>query len=129
VDRAVQDGSRDPLSGAGDDQQRYTDLHRLETYSAYHGETFDELGDWPAERFEAAWEAFIVRKALDELEQERRAMVSALHANGNLGGEELQKAVTAMQEQFADTRRQILSGKPYEDSDVEQFVDEKWWGS
>lgn len=54
-------------------------------------------------------------------------MIAALHANGNLGGEELENAVNAMQEQFNSTRQKIVMGSDFQESDVEQFVADNWW--
>jgi hypothetical protein len=68
-----------------------------------------------------------VRRALDELEQDRRSMVAALHANGNIAGDDLSSALTAMDEQFNRTREKISMGADYADSEEEQFVTEKWW--
>ena len=68
-----------------------------------------------------------MRKALDDLEKDRRSMIAALHSNGNLGGEDLEKAITALNDQFNETRDKVILGKAYEDSEAEQFVDEKWW--
>lgn len=54
-------------------------------------------------------------------------MVAALHANGNIGGDDLTTALTQMQQQFDSTRQEIMMGSEYVDKEEEQFVATKWW--
>jgi hypothetical protein len=99
---------------AGDDGEeapgsRYiTDLDRLEEYSAHHAETFDELGEWPADRFEAAWDAYRVRSTLDQIERDRKDMAYSLYANGMIGGQELTRELNAITARSDALRAQVL---------------------
>jgi hypothetical protein len=85
-----------------------TDLERLEEYGAAHPETFDELGNWPAERFEAAWDAFQRRAALTTIEIDRKNMINALYANGMIGGQDLTNEIESIHNMFNQARLTIL---------------------
>ncbi len=90
-----------------------TDLDRLEDYSASHAETFEELGNWPADRFEAAWEAYQLREALADVATWERGMIEALHANGMIGGDDFTREVESIRDR-ADALRAKLMGSDIE---------------
>lgn len=96
-----------------------SDLERLEEYGSTHPETFDELGNWPAERFEAAWEAYQRRAALNTIEDDRKAMINALYANGMIGGDDLKREVESIHDMFNRARLTILGVATDEVEEVE----------
>lgn len=55
-----------------------TSLEAVETYSAHHSETFEELLEWPYRRFIKAFSAFQRRKSVDEVENRKNLHVQAL---------------------------------------------------
>lgn len=85
-----------------------TDLDRLEEYSATHAETFDQLGEWPADRFEAAWESYRVRSTLADISDWEDGMKRALYSNGMIGGDALSKEVNSIQEHAEALRARLL---------------------
>jgi hypothetical protein len=104
VARAARIDDGEPASGG-----RYiTDLERLEEYSASHAETFDQLGEWNADRFEAAWEAYQIRKSLDIVNEWERGMKEALYANGMIDGKGLSSEITSITEHAEALRAKLL---------------------
>jgi len=97
------------------DRRYVTDLDRLEEYSATHAETFDELGNWQAERFEAAWESYLIRKALDDIERNRHDMTMALYSNGMIGGDALRNELDAIENHADALRRKVLGADVIEE--------------
>lgn len=60
-----------------------TSLEALETYSAFHPESFEVLLEWPYRRFIKAFSAWQRRNAVDEIEKRKNLHVSSLYANSN----------------------------------------------
>lgn len=119
--QAVQDGEPDAPS---EHIRRLTALDRLEEYSATHSETFDELGNWPAERFEAAWRAYQERVQLDELDRGRREMVMAILSNGMADEDAAKGAVDGIDEAWRRNRIEVLTGASAdEEADSEYAYD------
>ena len=46
-------------------------LEAVESYSAFHSESFDELLEWPYRRFMKAFDAWQKRRAIDEIEKKK----------------------------------------------------------
>lgn len=60
-----------------------TSLEAVETYTAFHAETFEEILEWPYRRFMKAFSAWQRRNSLDEIERRKNLHVSALYSNTN----------------------------------------------
>lgn len=56
--------------------------------------------EWPWQRFDAFFQAFARRKAVESLEARKLAMLSGLHGNSNMSGDDLGKAVEQLEESF-----------------------------
>ena len=80
----------------------------MEEYSATHAESFEELGEWPAERFEAAWEAYQVRRTLAEIDGWAMGMKQALYAYGMIGGDGLAKEIESINDHADELRAKVL---------------------
>jgi hypothetical protein len=118
------DDDEDP----GDDDshiRRLNALERLEEYSAAHGEPFDVLGEWPAERFEDAWHAYQQRTALDRIEADRRDMTFALYSNGMIGGDDLTREIESINRASDDARRRVLRARRDDEPGKEEEEDEE----
>lgn len=103
-------------------------MEQVEEYSATHSETFEDLLDWPAVRFEAAWESYKRREALEKLEADHRSLVAAHYANSNMDEKSLKAAIKHLQDGYAQSRAKILETTAEErDKDGEQFVSHQWW--
>jgi hypothetical protein len=102
------------------------DLQRLEEYSAYHSDTYDALGNWPADRFEAAWESFVTRRAYETLATDERSLVAAAYANGNLGGDDLKEQVEGITRTFDEARERLAAGLSREDLST-IGPEDRWW--
>jgi hypothetical protein len=89
-----------------------TDLDRLEDYSATHAETFEELGNWPADRFEAAWDAYRLRETLADVNAWEQGMIQAMHANGMLGGDDFSKQIDSIHDRAEALRGKLLGADP-----------------
>jgi hypothetical protein len=56
---------------------------------------------WPWRRFDRFFEAYSRRLAVEGLERRKLAIIGGLHS-GNIGGEDLAKAVASIEESFAE---------------------------
>lgn len=101
----------------------------MEEYSAYHAASYDEIGNWPSRRFEAAWASHTLRRALDSLEADQRVMIQAMLT---AGVEDPQDKITEVQQHFLGLREQLIrfhedgTTTDWTESD-EAFVEDKWW--
>lgn len=112
--------------GSEPGQRVYTDFDRLEEYSAAHGESFDDLGNWPATRFEQAWDSFTLRRALEQLRDDERAQVNAVYSNGM--AEKPQETVQQIARDFEARRVDLLAVYGQSDRTAdEQFYEHEWW--
>jgi hypothetical protein len=101
----------------------------LEEYSAHHAASYEEIGNWPARRFEAAWASHVARRALDSLDDDQRMMIQVVLASG---AEDPQEKLAEVQQHFNGLRARIVmwheEGLREEFvTDDDDFVDEKWW--
>lgn len=94
-----------------------TFVDAIEEFAAEHNESIDELLAWPAERFEVFYEAFGKRKVIQSLERRKLAMIGGMHGNSNLSGEDLAKAVHAIEESFDDAIASVYGS--FDDDEVE----------
>ena len=53
------------------------------------------------------------------LEQRKLALLTGIHANSNIGGNDLQKAVTSLEEHFDMAKRSLYSDKKEDEVDQE----------
>lgn len=101
----------------------------MEEYSAHHAASYDEIGHWPARRFEAAWASHVVRRALDSLDQDQRVMIQAVLGSGT---EDPQEQVQKVQQHFLGMRERIIRwhedgvNDEWESTETD-FVEERWW--
>jgi hypothetical protein len=59
-------------------------IDALESFSSAHSETIEEILNWPWQKFELLYEAFVKREQASRAFQERTAYITGLLANTNL---------------------------------------------
>jgi len=65
------------------------------------------LGNWPADRFEAAWAAYQVRAAITSIDAWERGLVESLHANGMIGGDDFTKQLESIRTNAEQLRAKV----------------------
>jgi hypothetical protein len=101
-------------------------LERLEEYSSCHPESFDELGNWYADRFERCWHAYLERSMLARLDDDRRSLIAAMYANGMIGGEDLRESIEKVHDQIQQAKRETLAALRGEKIETDH-TEELWW--
>lgn len=127
VEAGTEDDARDEGGG-----RLLNLIDRLEEYSAHHPESVEELLDWSASKFEAFWEAYAKRKAIEGLDEYRTAMLTALHANSNIEDEARQNTLESIDARIAELTHKIQFGSDDEEQEevieeAETFKQEQWW--
>lgn len=59
-------------------------IEAIESFSAQHSETIEEILDWPWQKFEALYEAHVKREQSQSALEERNAYITGILANTNL---------------------------------------------
>jgi len=96
-------------------------IEAIESYTAEHPETIEEVLSWPAIKFEYLYRAHVRRKAIEEATAYKNAMVAGLHANTNLddGKQTRQNLLNDIENRHLETINLIYNGKTDEELDYE----------
>ena len=92
----------------------------------------EQLGNWPASRFETAWNSYCYRRDLDRLEVDRRTTLSAIISSG-AGGDDQKKVMEDIDRKFKSAREDIMvKYDPRFRPDVVEpeegeYEAEEWW--
>ena len=115
--------TKDRASDKQDQQQvpRIGVIEALESYTAEHPETIEEVLNWPPIKFEYLYRAQVRRKAIEEATAYKNSMVSGVMANTNLddGKQTKQNLLNDIENRHLETIISIYNGKTDEELDYE----------
>lgn len=82
----------------------------------------EELLQWPWQRFEAFYAAFVKAQVIESLERRKEAMVQALWSNSNYDDKEgtRQNAIQEIEESFADAIVKVQGGVKEEEVEIDK---------
>jgi hypothetical protein len=100
-------------------------IEALESYSAEHPESIQELQNWYWKKFETLYKAFIKRKAVEDASKVRNAMIAGLWGNSNFDDDKntRQKALTDIEESFQRAVNYIYNETTEDDEHKEMMKD------
>lgn len=98
----------------------------MESYSGTHGESVDELLNWPYRRFIAAYTAWQRRKLAEEWEAKKTAHIMAMYANTNMDMKEndRQARIAELEKSYNSVIDSIMTGKKVDEGQKPEMMSE-----
>ena len=122
---------RDSASGSESTEENVEigALEALEAYSAEHPETIEELKNWHWKKFESFYIAFMKRKAIEDANQTKNAMISGLWSNPNYDDDKNTRkdALLNIEKMYNDAVIFIYSGRNREEEEEAKMLEDPFF--